>query len=600
MKSPLARVRAPFRIAVAASIGFVAGNFGIALAATTFSTTSITTDALNVGSTNVFSVSSGGVVTMPVGSASGPSLAVVGDTNTGLFSSGADTLNFSTGGMERMRISSAGNVGIGATSLSLLLTVGSTNTFEVNSSGNLKKVNGVTYSWPSSQGAGSTVLTNDGAGNLTWAAAGGGGAGGWTDDGTSVRLTTSTDNVGIGTATPASRLTISATTTATANSGTLSIGGAPFDGVGSGKFSGSSSGSVLAVNEPTGFAGNFLDFQVNGVNKVAMDSTGIITTGGSTNINLPSRRLHAANSSSSIDYANRTLSNGVTGTLLTWTGSTVTVNPSTTSDAALIAKGLASQTGDLLQLQNSSATALAKFNSAGLYFGPDGTSAGPAVSFTGDTDTGLYRISADTLGLSTAGSERTRISSSGLVSVGTSTAIQSELRLGVQGSGVNTNVATFYNADGTAPEGIVIKLGVATPSTGDGFVNFYSSGGFMTRITGDGAGGITYNTSSDARLKENVVDTRYSIDDLMKIRVRDYNFISAPGKMTTGVIAQDLYGIYPPAVSVGGANPATDPWGVDYGRLTPLIVKSVQDLKAENDMLKSELCRRDATYSWCE
>lgn len=598
MQTLIAKFRRSTRLALATALGFMAGNFGIALAATTFSTTSVTTDALNVGSTNVFSVSTGGVATMPVGSATGPSLAVVGDTNTGIFSSGADTLNLATGGTERLRVDSSGNVGIGATSLSLLLTVGSTNTFEVNSSGNLKKVNGVTYSWPSSQGASSTTLTNDGAGNLTWAA--GGGAGGWTDDGTSVRLTTSTDNVGIGTATPASRLTISATTTATANSGTLSIGGAPFDGVGSGKFSGSSSGAVIAINEPTGYAGNFLDFQVNGVNKVAMDATGIITTAGSTNINLPSRRLHAANSSSSVDYANRTLSNGVTGTLLTWSGSTVTVNPSTTSDTALIAKGLASQTGDLLQLQNSSATALAKFNSAGLYFGPDGTSAAPAISFTGDTDTGAYRISADTLGLSTAGSERLRISSSGLVSVGTSTAIQSELRLGVQGSGVNTNVATFYNADGTAPEGIAIKLGVATPGTGDGFINFYNASAFIARVTGDGLGGILYNTTSDARLKENVVDTRYSIEDLMRIRVRDYNFISTPGKTTTGVIAQDLYDIYPAAVTVGGGDSKTDPWGVDYGRLTPLIVKSVQDLKSENDMLKAELCRRDATYRWCE
>lgn len=34
-------------------------------------------------------------------------------------------------------------------------------------------IRGVTYVWPSSQGAASTVLTNDGAGNLSWGAAGG-------------------------------------------------------------------------------------------------------------------------------------------------------------------------------------------------------------------------------------------------------------------------------------------------------------------------------------------------------------------------------------------------------------------------------------------
>jgi hypothetical protein len=42
--------------------------------------------------------------------------------------------------------------------------------FQVNSTGNLVKVNNVAYSWPAAQGAASTFLQNDGAGNLSWAA----------------------------------------------------------------------------------------------------------------------------------------------------------------------------------------------------------------------------------------------------------------------------------------------------------------------------------------------------------------------------------------------------------------------------------------------
>ena len=53
------------------------------------------------------------------------------------------------------------------------------------------------------------VLTSDAAGLATWETAAGGGAGGWTDDGTIVRLATATDSVGIGTANPAEKLTIS-------------------------------------------------------------------------------------------------------------------------------------------------------------------------------------------------------------------------------------------------------------------------------------------------------------------------------------------------------------------------------------------------------
>ena len=53
----------------------------------------------------------------PLGSAAAPSYSFALDPNTGIFSSGADTLNFSTNGTERMRIDSAGNVLVNYTTL---------------------------------------------------------------------------------------------------------------------------------------------------------------------------------------------------------------------------------------------------------------------------------------------------------------------------------------------------------------------------------------------------------------------------------------------------------------------------------------------------
>jgi len=50
-----------------------------------------------------------------LGSAAAPSISFTGDTNTGIYSPGADTLAFAEGGVEAMRITSAGNVGIGST-----------------------------------------------------------------------------------------------------------------------------------------------------------------------------------------------------------------------------------------------------------------------------------------------------------------------------------------------------------------------------------------------------------------------------------------------------------------------------------------------------
>jgi hypothetical protein len=57
-----------------------------------------------------------GVASFGDGTAAAPSIANFGDLNTGMFFPAADTIAFTEGGTEAMRITSAGNVGIGITS----------------------------------------------------------------------------------------------------------------------------------------------------------------------------------------------------------------------------------------------------------------------------------------------------------------------------------------------------------------------------------------------------------------------------------------------------------------------------------------------------
>jgi len=68
-------------------------------------------------------LSATGVTTVQAGTAALPAITTTGDTNTGIFFPAADTIAFSKGGAEAMRIDSSGNVGIGTASPSSVLNV---------------------------------------------------------------------------------------------------------------------------------------------------------------------------------------------------------------------------------------------------------------------------------------------------------------------------------------------------------------------------------------------------------------------------------------------------------------------------------------------
>jgi hypothetical protein len=87
-------------------IGTTSPNFELHVVGQSYITGSLTTGG------NVFANELQG----SNGTAANPSLTFIFDTDTGLFGNGSDLLGFATAGAERMRISAAGNVGIGTTS----------------------------------------------------------------------------------------------------------------------------------------------------------------------------------------------------------------------------------------------------------------------------------------------------------------------------------------------------------------------------------------------------------------------------------------------------------------------------------------------------
>jgi hypothetical protein len=62
--------------------------------------------------------------------------------------------------------------------------------------------------------------------------------------------------------------------------------------------------------------------------------------------------------------------------------------------------------------------------------------------------------------------------------------------------------------------------------------------------------GVELASNSDYRLKENVVDTPSLLDNIKKIKVRNYNYINDEDKTTeTGFIAHELQEIFPSIVT---------------------------------------------------
>lgn len=91
-------------------------------------------------------------------------------TEKGSGGGSARPMALQTDATTRMYFDTTGNIGIGNTSPTSTFSIGSSSQFQVNSTGNIVKLNNVTTSFPSSQGSANTFLNNDGSGNLTWAA----------------------------------------------------------------------------------------------------------------------------------------------------------------------------------------------------------------------------------------------------------------------------------------------------------------------------------------------------------------------------------------------------------------------------------------------
>lgn len=116
----------------------------------------------------------------------------------------------------------------------------------------------------------------------------------------------------------------------------------------------------------------------------------------------------------------------------------------------------------------------------------------------------------------------------------------------------------------------------------------------------------SYGSISDAKLKENVVDASPKLDDLLQVKIRNFNYIG-DDKKQLGVVAQELEEVFPSMidespdfeeqevideegnVTTERVDLGTTTKSVKYSVFVPMLIKAIQELNAKVEQLESQL-----------
>lgn len=217
------------------------------------------------------------------------------------------------------------------------------------------------------------------------------------------------------------------------------------------------------------------------------------------------------------------------------------------------------------------------FDAAGTFTGvvtaANGTAAAPGFKFA-SAQTGIYRTATDGgVGFAIAGAAKGSFHATGF-SVPVIDALVSNA-----GAVVGCSLSYVGAISSYMTTGINLSLGQNNDFTA---VSLKRNGVSVGTITCTGA--VTaYNTSSDKTLKTALrpFDSGRILDDL---DVGEFNWL-ADGKVGYGVLAQDAYEVFPPAVTPGhvevdDAGEESDiPWSADYSKYVPLLIAEIKALR---------------------
>ncbi len=472
-----------------------------------------------------------GVATFSAGAVGTPAITTTGDTNTGIFFPAADTIAFTEGGVESMRIDSSGNLGLGITPQTWYLNSSVYGAFQfgagalfygrtTSSAVNLELS---TNSYLDASAAYRYLFTGEASryaqasGAHIWSSAASGTAGNSFSYSERMRIDSS-GNVGIGTSSPNGKVDI-VSSSAGANTDTLFL-------TNSSGTAGTATSLVFGVgSDPTN-----RQAVIRGINA---GSNAINLAFLTSNADVPAERMRIDSS------GNVGIGTTSPATKFHVSGQTRIADSSNSANYMTLGVG-----------------ANAPYGNASL----STTTAGLSIVAEG----------AGNMTFSNNGSERMRITSGGALCVGTTSATGA-VRFIVESDTTTLNPMTVSNTRSTA----------AT----DYSILFYRNGSIVGSVQ-TSLSATSYVTSSDYRLKENIAPMTGALNKVAQLKPITYNWKS-DGSDGQGFIAHELQEFAPYAVS--GVKDGEQMQGVDYGKITPLLTAALQEALAKIESLEARL-----------
>jgi hypothetical protein len=214
---------------------------------------------------------------------------------------------------------------------------------------------------------------------------------------------------------------------------------------------------------------------------------------------------------------------------------------------------------------------------AGGFWQTEGTAAG-LINFEADGVISFSTNSGLTANTDYNKTERMRITSGGQLLINTQTLPNGTSAYGAGFAPNSEARTTFHSASNTTSS---VKLAY-----------FLNPNGEVGSIATSGSS-TAFNTSSDYRLKENVVEMTGALDRVDALKPSRFNFIADPEKTVDGFIAHEVQAIVPEAVT--GEKDAVDEegnpiyQGIDQSKIVPLLVGAIKELSAKVAALESQL-----------